>query len=67
MGMSREKAEAAAREGNAELGARGETRAFYIEVERAPGDWEIEKRTEPEPKKGFFRKALETFIASPGP
>jgi hypothetical protein len=67
MGMSYDEAEADARKRNADLGARGETNAFYIEVERAPGEWDVEKRVDPEPKKGFFRKAFDAFISSPGP
>ena len=67
MGMSRDEAAADASKRNAQLGARGETNAFYIEVERASGDWEVEKRVDPEPKKGFFRKVLDALISSPGP
>lgn len=65
MGMSEDEAAAEARRRNAELGARGVTNAFYMEVERAPGHWEVEKHVEPERKKGIFRKALEALALNP--
>jgi hypothetical protein len=67
MGMTEDEAAAEARRRNADLGARGVSNAFYMEVERTPGDWEVEKHVEPERKKGFFGKVFDAFTSSPGP
>lgn len=43
-----------ARRQNYKLGAEGPTDSFYIEVEREPGVWDVERRDEP--PKGLVRR-----------
>jgi len=44
--MTHDEADAKARELNDELGARWDDISFYIAVESAPGEWQVQKRTD---------------------
>ena len=48
--MNEQQARAEARKRNLDLGAKGPTDSYYLEVERDPGVWEVELRREPPPK-----------------
>lgn len=61
--MTHDEADAKARELNEELGARWDDISFYIAVERSPGDWHVEKRTE---KKSWPKRILDALLNSPG-
>ena len=75
--MTREEAQARARELNLELGREhaatdvsgggGQVRAFYIEVEQASGEWTVEKRTEEVPERSILQELWSALLRSPGP
>lgn len=62
--MNREAAEAKATELNRELGERGDDVSFYVPVETAPSDWDVEKRTQ---RKSWPRRIIDALLNSPGP
>ena len=60
--MTHAEAEARSRELNLELGARGDDESFYIPVETAPGDWDVEQRTE---KKSWRQRIVDALLNMP--
>ena len=62
--MTHEEAEKEAHRRNVELGEQGDDVAFYIAVERAAGDWAVERREE---RKSWTRRIFDAFMSSPGP
>ena len=58
--MDEQQARAEARRRNLKLGAQGWTDAYYLEVEREPGVWEVELHREP-PPKGPIRRVWRAF------
>jgi len=60
--MTHAEAEARSRELNLELGARGDDESFYIAVEREPGEWDVEKRTE---KKSWRQRIVDALPEMP--
>jgi len=61
--MTHDEADTKARELNDELGARWDDISFYIAVESAPGEWQVQKRTE---QKSWPRRILDAWLNSPG-
>lgn len=61
--MTRDEADAKARELNEELGARWDDLSFYIAIEAAPGEWQVQKRTE---KKSWPKRILDALLDAPG-
>lgn len=60
--MDYESAKAEADELTREAAQRGETDGYWIEVQQAPGDWIVEKRTM---KRGFLRRIWDAFWDTP--
>ena len=62
--MNEQDADARASDLNRALGAQGADEVFYVPVERAPGEWDVEKRVQ---RKSWLRKLWDALLTAPGP
>ena len=67
MGVDEREASEEAKRRNRALGEQGVTDAFYIEVERVPGEWEVELRQPPPEKQTWWGRIVDVVTSAPWP
>jgi hypothetical protein len=65
--VDEEAAQREARRRNLELGEQGASGAFYIEVERERGEWDVELRPEPPERRSRLGRVADAIWKMPWP